>query len=658
MKKNLIVRKPISATSVANTKRLVKAVAKGVFAENKVYTADVDTLEPYTIYVPDNYIDGPEGFVKWCEDNVSIPIYPVGAVMAQWCPICNLPTEINPKTHKSYRTIWEAQKDICRQALRMVDGEFIHRLIVLCWMRGEGKSLLACLIQLWKFFNWSKQQIVLGANSKEQITFVHFDIMKDIIINSPPLLKIIGKRNILEKKIRLTDDQGNDVSIIRAISSFSGIVSNITGYTFSEIFDMKNPKFFVQLDGSIRNIPNAFGVIDSTVSAKTHILYNLFDTYIHRKDNSLFFSYRFSQNGKAEDYWNPNMSQAQLDAYRSKFPLGDYERYFLNTWSSGSLRVFTKETLEAMKYLGADGVPGNNAAVMTLVDEKIRLEDSIRVFNENARNRIDLSNQDRERLSGISKRLMPMEKYICLRDEGGFPQTATLDDLERLGTLLDTKWAILAGLDRADPMKITNRGARTVFTVVAKGLPGSGSRPFLLDSGVVPNYVYFVLQIANVESHSLSDIKDLILNAKTEYDGLDQLCGERWGIWDLVPWCEEQDIALEAIFPTYDKQKAAFSELYLLATGARIKCPTIGVWGTKETDLFVEEASVFYHDPDKHWFGSPEKMEKDGIQDDCIFSLAWCIYGGREISANDFRERRSTFFFGTMIKEQNLFGKW
>jgi len=74
--------------------------------------------------------------------------------------------------------------------------------------------------------------------------------------------------------------------------------------------------------------------------------------------------------------------------------------------------------------------------------------------------------------------------------------------------------------------------------------------------------------------------------------------------------------------------------------------------------LFREEARVFYHDPAKHWFGSPEKMEKNGIQDDCMFSIAWCIYGGREISANDFKERRGDRWFGTMVHERIPLGAW
>lgn len=635
-------------------KKIIKGKIKNLFNVEDAYVGiNTEDLPPYVIYEPASYRDGPEGFIKWCNENVNIPIYPVGAVMAQWCPMGDLPRDINPRTGKSYRGIWDAQKEVVRQALRMVDGEFIYRLIVLCWMRGEGKSLLAVLIQLWKFFNWSKQQIVLGANSKEQITFVHFDIMKDIINNSPKLLKGVGKKNIQEKKIKITDDKGNDVSVVRAISSFSGIVSNITGYTFSEIFDMKNPRFFVQLDGSIRNIPNALGVIDSTVSTKLHILYQLFEGFVKRTSKSVFFHYRFSKEGKSDDYWNPNMDQNQLDDYRSKFPLGEFERYFLNTWSSASQRIFTEEMIAAMEHLGVDNAPINAAETMRCCGQITKLEDSIKTSIEGRQVNRSMD-PEMAQIAVIKKRLMPLG--YSLRDEGGFPQMITLDELEELGGKLDTKWAVLAGIDRADPMKVTNRGARTIFTCIAKGLPGSGSRPFLIDDGHVPNYVYFLLHLVNVEDHSLESLKEIITSCKTEFDGIDKLCGERWGIWDLVPWCETNDIPFEAVFPTYDKQKLAFSELYLCVTGARLKIPLVGVWGSKETDIVREEARVFYHDPDKHWFGSPEKAERGGVQDDVMFTLAWTIYGGREINANDFKERRSEHYFGTMIHERHGIG--
>jgi hypothetical protein len=439
-------------------------------------------LPPYEIYKPEDYKDGPEGFIKWCEENVSIPIYPEGSDISVWVPIKKLPRKPNPKTGRSYWDFWESQKRVARQCLRMDTGRFIYRLIILCWMRGEGKSLFACLIQLWKFFNWTRQQIVLGANSKEQITFVHYDIMRDIIINSPPLLRTIGKRNIQEKQIRLRDDKGNITSVIRAISSFSGIVSNITGYTFSEIFDMKNPKFFTQLDGSIRNIPNALGVIDSTVSTKTHILYSLFSAFVKKEITDLYFSYRYSKNADYRDYWNPEMTQIQLDSYKGKFLLADFERYFKNTWGSVSDRIFTDEILEGMLYVGCNGRIGNFEEMNLLLTQKKKYKDQMEMLTLESQGGLNPDNAfatNRLAMTNIDEKLISVENYYKLTD-GFTPCLATMNDLEKIGDLFDTDWAILAGIDRADPMKESKQGARTVFTCVAKGLPGSRTnfRPF------------------------------------------------------------------------------------------------------------------------------------------------------------------------------------
>lgn len=282
------------------------------------------------------YRQGGEGFIAWCEDYIHLAIYKENSTVPTWIPMNELPEDKHPETGRSYKDMWEFQKPIVKRALAMENGRFLHRLIVFCWPRGDGKSLLACLIQLWKFYCFPRQQIMLGANSKDQVKFVHYDIMREIIQNSPKLLSIIGRRNIQEKEMRLLDSKKRVISIIRSISSFSGIVSNITGYTFSEIFDMKNPKFFVQLDGSIRNMPNSFGVIDSTVSEKSHILYKLYKSSIEEikegERNLTFFSYRCSPLGSSEDFFNPQMTQAQLDDYRRKFPPAEFARYFRNLW--------------------------------------------------------------------------------------------------------------------------------------------------------------------------------------------------------------------------------------------------------------------------------------------------------------------------------------
>ena len=604
-----------------------------------------------------SYTNGAEGMIRWCEEKVCVPIYPPGSDVVQWCSIGDLPSEVNPDTNKSYKTIWEEQKVILREALRMEKGRFFYRLIVLCWMRGEGKSLLACLIQLWKFFCFPRQQIMLGANSKDQVKFVHYDIMRDIISNSPLLLLQIGRKNIQEKEIRLKDRNGKLQSLIRSISSFSGIVSNITGYTFSEIFDMKNPRFFVQLDGSIRTMPNALGVIDSTVSEKTHVLYQLYHAALTGETRAVFFSYRYSVTGRQEDYWNPNMDDSQLQDYKVKFPFGEFERYFLNLWSAGHIQVFTDEMIEETGILGWNGVCMNHRAVKEQLDKKYDLLQKKQALLD--KKFTDGVAELMGHVEEINSHFIPLESVLRLKTRYNTPQCATIEMLEELGDKLDTHWAVGVGVDLADPMA-TRSNARTVFTLMAKGLVGSKSSPFTIydHEQAVPRYCYFLLHALVVEKHQLEFIKGVIDEVGEEFDGVDVFCGERWGIWDMEDWCSERAITFDPIYPTYDRQREAFKELFTIVDEGRLKIPPLAVPGSKQEDIWREEASIFDHDPEKRWFGSPEKSEKYGIQDDFIYAIAWSIYGMRFLTPDDFRARKSSANFGIFIQNSALAGKY
>jgi hypothetical protein len=607
---------------------------------------------------PLNYRDGAEGMIKWVEDFCYIPIYPEGSDIAIWTPMHSLPTEKNPQTGKSYRDIWEGQQEVLREALKMKNKRFIYRLIVLCWMRGEGKSLLACLIQLWKFFNWPRQQIMLGANSKDQVKFVHYDIMRDIVINSPKLFRRVGgKRNIQEKEIRLKDSLGNIRSIVRSISSFSGIVSNITGYTFSEIFDMKNPKFFTQLDGSIRNIPNALGVIDSTVSEKTHILYQLYINYVQGKTTTVFFSYRYSKEGLPEDYWNPNMDKSQLDDYKAKFMFGDFERYFLNLWSAGTQRVFSEEMVEMTKYLGIDGQLLNSSDMVRELEKKNHL---VEVMTDvKGKGFADGGEETAGKIDEIYRRLVPVSGTYRLSDKYGQPKMATMENLVTLSNLFDTDWVLSAGTDYGDPYAV--RGlARTITVVLAKGLPGSKSRPLdtLLIPETAPKYVYITLLVFDVEQHSGDVVKRLFEEAHEEFGGLDVMCSERYGAWDMEKWCEERDIEFQPIFPTYDRQRDAFKQVLEATREGRFKCPELVIAGSKKEDIRDEEMESFDHDSEKRWFGSIEKFEKYGIQDDFMFALGWSFYGARLKGIDDFRIRKAISNFGMFVRNPDLVGTY
>ena len=588
------------------------------------------------------YIDGAEGFIQWCEDKVRLPVYHANSPVAQWTYIRDLP--------KEYHFMWNEEKKVFRKALKMVNGRFVYRLIVFCWPRGEGKSYMTCLIQLWKFFCFPRQQIKLGANSRDQIKFVHYDVMKDIVLNSPELLKVIGTRNILQKEMQLKDKKGNVASVIGAMSTATGIVSNITGYTFSEMFDMKNNKFFVQLDGSTRNMPNALGVIDSTVSTKQHQLYKLYLAYIKKEDPTLFFHYRNSQTADPKDYWNPNMTQIQLNSYKAKFPLGDFERYFQNLWSAGSSRDFTTEIVRSMYYLGVDGRLNNQVELIDCLGKIIRYEESIKEIEEYAGE----GEANWQGLNDQMNRLWPIDNLYSITDNYGNPQMATIEDLRAIGDMFDTNWAIMAGVDRADPMKKSKAPAKTIVTIMAKGLANSRSQPITVGEGQKKPYIYFILHMANIEDHDLESIKEVIIEAHIEYNGVDTLCAERWGMWDITKWAEEEDIKVEIIYPTYEKQKSIFTEYFTVWKEGRFKSPAVGIQGQKDDFLFQEEAEAFEHDVGKKWFGSPEKEEKYGIQDDSMYSAGCCMFGGRNLTDDDFVARHGSHFFGLFVPDKSM----
>jgi hypothetical protein len=219
----------------------------------------------------------------------------------------------------------------------------------------------------------------------------------------------------------------------------------------------------------------------------------------------------------------------------------------------------------------------------------------------------------------------------------------------------------MTGLDRADPMK-ERTGARTVLSCIAKGLVNSRSDPERyrnMEGQAVPFYIYVLLYLTPIVDHSAEVIKTELLNLQSEYSGLEVFTSERWGAWDFPVWCEENDIPCELVYPTYDKQKIAFTEFFIACRDGRFKAPKLPVPGYKMDNLMFEEMSVFDHNPDPpKWFGSPEKAEKYGIQDDSIYSIGWCIYGGRSLTMDNFRSIKGNTFFGDFYPDKTMRGRW
>ena len=609
------------------------------------------------------YRNGGDGFIQWVEDKICLPIATKESDVTEWRRFKDFP--------EYWGEIWHEQKKILRRALEMKDGEFLYRLIILMWPRGEGKSVLTILIQLWRFFNFPRMSIILGANSVGQVKFHHFDNMVNIIVHSPDLLDVVGRKNLQQKQIQMRDKDGEVTSFIRPVSSFTGIYSGCTGYVFNEFHQAKKFKFFTEIDSSMRGVRNGLGVIDTTVAPKTHILYKMYQSARNKKDKFLFYSFRVTK-GLSSQFWNPMINQDYLESQKERLPFGEYERFYLNTWAAGSERVFTDEMVEAINYFGVDKQLGTHAVLMKMLLEKNKLlaqekkmigegddEDLLEERIKTASIAPQLYEKHKYRFEEFDRRVWPVEDVYSLKSPNDLPVMAELDALVKLGDMYDTHWAVLAGIDRADPMK-TRTAARTVVCALAKGLAGSRSFPYPVDESGSPRYIYFLLHLVEIEDNSIEKIKDVLVAMHDAYDGIDAMGSERWGVVDLKGWCEDRDIKPIIYYPTYSRQRTMFAEMYLAYKTGRFKTPPLCVRGSKGDDILKEEASIFDHNPEatKGKFGSPEKTERYGIQDDAMFSVGSAIFGGLELGVDAFRERTGIVDFGQFYSAEGYQGRY
>ena len=591
------------------------------------------------------YQTAPLGAETWLEDHVCVFITDVNTGKQYWCPLKKLPDTPHPITGRSYKQFWDWQKEnVIRPATsRNKQGQLYYHTIILCMPRGDGKSYLAALLLLWRFFTQLRQLIVLGSNSRNQSNWAMYDILKDMIVNSPMLLSIIGYEGIREKNIVLRDGLGQVASSIQSVSTFSGILSNLTCYNFTELFQQKNSNFFNQIDGSRRNIPDSQGIIDSTVSVKDHTLYKLYEASSLSKntDPGIFFLYRYSETADYRDFLHPHMTQMQLNSFKGKFTPADFARYFKNTWELGDTKVFSPAVVRSIQYIGYQGSLGLQQSIVSTCAKQIKYEED----------------PDSTLSKNLEMDLMPIPYSLT---DNLHPISATITDLETLSELYDTQWAIGIGLDLADPLKddIT-RGARSIVSCIAKGLPGSRSNPSLhLISEGKPRYIYFLLGLKHVETNEVEDVQYYIDGLLYDFGYINTICSERWGAAGLRPFAEENYIALELISPTYEKQRTGFNEFYRLVRTGYFKCPLTVIAGSREEDIVREEMAYFEHDVTRKWYGSPQKANPLGVQDDCMFSICWNIYGMRELTPDDFRQLNKTIFMGASLSNKELAGKY
>jgi hypothetical protein len=348
------------------------------------------------------------------------------------------------------------------------------------------------------------------------------------------------------------------------------------------------------------------------------------------------------------------MNQQQLNSYQIKFPPAEFAQYFTNLWSTGSIRMFSPEQVEAIYYQHTTRAAGHIALLNCLKEKTDALElieQSEKVGSgEIGKNIID---DAYAKIKHIEQSLVPVNNLYQLNDATGI---CYMDDLNALGNKYETDFAILLGIDRSDPM--SQYGARSVYCVIAKGCTGSSRMDFSYENPEALEYIYFVVGIDVIEPNSSKTMKDIIIRCDQEFDGIDMICTERWGMFDMAEWCEESKYPITVIHPSYDRQRTYFGELYTAVAKGNFKSPFIPLPGSRSQDILKEEMGAFIQNEQSKWFGSPEKKSRNGIQDDVMYSIGMAIFGGMALSIESFRIRQSKSTGFMYIKEKSVYGSY
>lgn len=269
-----------------------------------------------------------------------------GNGLLSWIEQKQIMVENKRKNRWEKITLYGKQREFLREAFKTKEnGDYQYNLILCSAPRGEGKTLLIAIATMFRFFNRFGEVINLSGNSKDQVTFAHYDLIKKMILNTPSLAKTPGLV-IKEKSIVLLKGPSDPVCQIKAIPTSTGLLPGTTCAVFTELHKLEDRDFFIDLWTSTRATPNAMVLVDTTVAPKGHIVYSLWDTYCKGEDPLLYFFHY------ADQIFNPETTPEQLNSFKKHMLEVEYNRYFRNRWEDAIGGVFSANSIRKIGYAG------------------------------------------------------------------------------------------------------------------------------------------------------------------------------------------------------------------------------------------------------------------------------------------------------------------
>jgi hypothetical protein len=221
-----------------------------------------------------------------------------------------------------------------------------YSTIVFCWPRRHGKTVVACLIAMWRWMAFGAQQIGVVSNSAQQTSDTSFRLMRQVIERTPFLSKML-RAGVIEVS-------ATEIKLPKVGATITALTSNpaqlygrkLSVGMISELHASRTDEAYQTIASSTIDTAGSLVLIDSTVGPKTSPLYGLYQAATSGKDPSICFShiwYRDLEHAVAEGpAW---IDEQRLRSRAAQMLPAEFAMMHCNQWTDGSSSVFPEAVI-------------------------------------------------------------------------------------------------------------------------------------------------------------------------------------------------------------------------------------------------------------------------------------------------------------------------
>ncbi|WP_202090489.1 terminase large subunit domain-containing protein [Sphingomonas aliaeris] len=236
---------------------------------------------------------------------------------------------------------------------KALDGQDIS-VAVFCWPRRHGKSVTSAMIIVWRFLTRRTEMTAVVANSEKQVVDTAFRSIREAFEQTPFLKNLTksGTVNVLADRIELP-------STGSTIQAFSANPAALWGKKLScaQVSELhaapRGDEVFAALAGSLLDTAGSLMLIDSTVSAKSSKLYELYQAATHQTDPDHSISFSHIEYSNLDDACRnapPWINETKLRSLARQMLPHEFALYHLNRWGDAASTLFPADMLAACTH--------------------------------------------------------------------------------------------------------------------------------------------------------------------------------------------------------------------------------------------------------------------------------------------------------------------